>query len=151
MYNKFNNLPTKAYKSYIETSVRGFIKACLSKVEYNRYGLPRDIFDTYKSIIDFIYGYEPAREVKMTLSSISRLKNRKTISRSVPRTVENEGFIKYVKDHYPSFDIDLFFRDNSAETTRKNRSNNKQLVNNSKQLVNNSLIVYKQPYNSMVL
>ena len=106
---------SKSYKSYIETSVRGFVKACLSDNVNNRYGIPIDWFSNYKSIIDFIHSYEPAREVKLSYSSMSNLKYRNTISRTVPRTPENEGFIAYVKDNIIDFKTDLFFKELSKE------------------------------------
>ena len=109
---------SKIYKSFIETSVRGFVKACLSDNVNNRYGIPIDQFNSYKSIIDFIYNYEPAREVKLSYSSMSNLKHRNTISRTVPRTPENEGFIAYVKDNIVDFKTDLFFKELSDESVR---------------------------------
>jgi hypothetical protein len=120
----YSNQPTKSYKSYIETSVRGFIKACFSENGLNRYGIPNGMFNTYKDLIEFIYNYEPAREVKLTPSSISRLKNRNSISRAVPRTVENESFIDYVKQHIKSFDSDRFFRELSNEMVRSRKNGN---------------------------
>jgi len=80
------------------------------------------MFCSYKELIEFIYNYEPAREVKLTPSSISHLKNRNSIARAVPRTVENECFIEYVKQHIKSFDSDRFFRELSSEAIR-NRKN----------------------------
>lgn len=118
----FTNQPRKSYKSYIETSVRSFIKACFSEIDKNRYGIPKGMFCSYKELIEFIYNYEPAREVKLTPSSISHLKNRNSIARAVPRTVENESFIEYVKQHIKSFDNDRFFRELSSEAIR-NRKN----------------------------
>jgi len=113
---------SKSYKSYIETSVRGFIKACLSD---KRYGIPVDYFASYKSIIEFIRLYEPANEVKLSISSISHLKNRNAISRTVPRTPENEGFISFVKSKIPSFNDDLFFKELSADSIKMLKNNKK--------------------------
>lgn len=118
---------SKSYKSYIETSVRGFVKACLSDNVNNRFGIPIDRFDSYKSIIDFIHCYEPAREVKLSYSSMSNLKHRNTISRTVPRTPENEGFIAYVKDNIVDFNTDLFFKELSDDSIRKNKKLKAQL------------------------
>lgn len=118
---------SKSYKSYIETSVRGFVKACLSENVNKRYGIPIDWFSSYKSIIDFIHGYEPAREVKLSYSSMSNLKYRNTISRTVPRTTENEGFIAYVKDNIVDFKTDLFFKELSDESIREANKQTKVL------------------------
>ena len=80
-----------------------------------KYGLEKGLFKSYNSLIDFIRGYEPAREVKLSMFSISKLRSRDTITRSVPRTEENESFIKYVKEHFGSFNQDLFFRELDPE------------------------------------
>jgi len=106
-----------AYKEHIETSVRGFIMACVSK--NNRYGISNDKFNTYNDIINFIREYEPARSVRVTPSMISNLKNRKTIPRSVPRNEVNEKFIAYVKSSIPSFNDDLFFRELSPKAIKE--------------------------------
>ena len=117
----FTNQPSKSYKSYLETSVRCFIKACLSDSSENRYGIPKGVFSNYQDLIDFVYSHEPAKEVKLTISSVSKLKNRNTISRAVPRTSENESFIKYVLSNFKSFESDRFFREFSTEVQRSRR------------------------------
>jgi hypothetical protein len=103
---------SKSYKSYIETSVRCFIKASLSSDLDKRYGIPVGLFKDYQSIIDFIYAHEPAQEVKLSRSSISKLKLRNSISRTVPRTPENEAFIEYVEQNIKTFNSALFFKEN---------------------------------------
>ena len=77
--------------------------------------------------MEFVYKHEPAREVKLSLSSMSRLKHRNTISRTVPRTVENESFISYVKENIKDFEVDRFFKELSKEAIRylKNNPKNK--------------------------
>lgn len=104
---------SKAYKSTIETSIRAFIKAAFSDSE--RFGIPVNEFKTYKNIIDFIHGYDLAKGVKLTKTGISNLKCRKTISRTVPRTKETEGFVEYVKEHIKEFDSDRFFKNRKDE------------------------------------
>jgi hypothetical protein len=71
--------------------------------------------------MDFIYDYEPAREVKLSYSSMSHLKHRNAISRTVPRTHENEGFIAYVKENIVDFNTDLFFKELSHEAIRNDK------------------------------
>jgi hypothetical protein len=117
----FTKNAPKIYKCYIETAIRGFIKACLSTIDQNRYGIPKDLFSSYQSIIDFVYKHEPATEVKLSLSNIAQLKRRQTISRAVPRTKENEAFIEYVKDKINTFDSDRFFREYSTEMIKERR------------------------------
>lgn len=118
VYKKgFLESQSKKYHTYIETGVRGFIKAILSKD--NRYGIPKDAFKSYQDIIDFIKGYEPAREVKLSLSSLSKLKNRNAITRTVPRIPVNEAFINYVKQTFINFDDDRFFKELSTERIKE--------------------------------
>lgn len=121
IYTGYSSQESKVYKCYIETSVRGFIKACLSTDVSNRYGIPIDMFTTYQSIIDFVHTCVAAREVKLSIKGISKLKNRTSISRAVPRTKENELFIEFVKMHIPSFDVDYFFRDLSDDVQKARR------------------------------
>jgi len=121
IYSGYSTQVSKVYKCYIETGVRGFIKACLSTDVSNRYGIPIDMFTTYQSIIDFVHTCEDTREVKLSIKGISKLKNRTSISRAVPRTKENELFIKFVKTHIPSFDVDSFFRDLSDDVQKARR------------------------------
>lgn len=111
----------KGYKTYIETAVRAFIKACLSPVIYDRYGIPTGFFNDYQSIIDFVYLHEPAREVKLSLSSVSKLKNRSTIGRAVPRLKETECFVNYIKTVFKDFDDDRFFKELSPEAIKKRK------------------------------
>ncbi len=105
-----------AYKELLETSVRGFIIACVSKDR--RFGVPFNLFKSYKEIIDFIHNYEPTAHIKITPSMISNLKNRNTIPRSVPRNNSNESFISYVKNNIPTFETDNFFRELSKESLK---------------------------------
>ncbi|KAJ8057817.1 hypothetical protein OCU04_013244 [Sclerotinia nivalis] len=121
----------KGYRSYIETSIRGFIKACLSSEALARYGVPRDYFKNYQSIIDFIYLHEPAKEVKLSLSSISKLKNRSTVGRAVPRLKETESFIKHVKLTFKDFEDDRFFRELSPDAIKQKKSSVKILKKDS--------------------
>jgi len=104
------------YKERLETSVRGFIIACVSKDR--RFGVPPKEFNSYKEIIDFIYNYSPAKCISITPSMISNLKNRKTIPRSVSRNDENEKFICYIKSCIPTFETDNFFRELSKESLK---------------------------------
>jgi hypothetical protein len=54
------------------------------------------------------------------------LKNRNTISRTIPRTPDNEKFIEYVKKEIPSFNDDLFFKEFSYEVIRKLKDEKKK-------------------------
>lgn len=99
---------SKNYKSYIETGVRTFVRACLS--DDNRMGLPKNIFPNYRDMIEFINGHPVTSPVKISKSSISNLKSRKPLNiMSVPRTEENEVFVAYIKEHFETFDATKFF------------------------------------------
>lgn len=77
-FNKNNaNKTVTGYKSKIEIAVRNFIKGYYSK--NNTFGFKGDEFKNYKDIITFINGDKSTQGVKMSLSSISKLKNRKVI------------------------------------------------------------------------
>lgn len=122
-YNRFQTVSIqKSYKSYIETSVRSFIKACYSDDPKGRYGIPLRSFANYDSLIDFINSHEPAREVRINKKRISDLRHRNQISRSVPRIKENILFVKYVKDTFPSFEEDRFFKELSVESIRAKKN-----------------------------
>jgi len=102
-----------------------------------RYGIPKDIFPTYKSLIEFIYEHEPAREVKLSPKRISDLKNRNTISRAVPRTAENELFVEYIKNSIKTFNDGLFFRELSAEVINsRNKERKESKKESKKELIN---------------
>lgn len=119
VFDGYCSQSSKAYKSYLETGVRGFIKICLSEYRSKMYNIPVGTFTTYKSIIDFVHEYEPARGIKLTVSSLSKLKNRNTISRAVPRLEENEAFISFVKTKIVDFDDVLFFKEYSGERKKE--------------------------------
>lgn len=108
-YNKTNSNRTgSVYKSSLEIGVRNFIKAVYSSNE--SFGLTSYEFRYTRELISFIYGYESAKQIKLTLNSVSKLKNRKIIIKPVPRTRENLAFCKYIKEHFPKFNVDLFLK-----------------------------------------
>jgi len=115
VFKGYSTLPKSGYKSFIETSVRGFIRACITTNDNKRYGIPKNSFKTYNQLIEYIYQYKPAHEVKLTDKNISHLKRRDSIARAIPRTVENELFVNYVKERFKDFDSDLFFREFRAD------------------------------------
>jgi hypothetical protein len=90
-------------------------------------------FNGYQSIIDFVYKHEPAREVKLNLKRLSDLKCRNSISRTVPRTIENESFVSYVKENIKGFEDDRFFRELSNESIRLRK--NEKLKNEQKRII----------------
>ena len=115
VFTGYSTQISKTYKSYIETSVRAFVKACLTDKDECRYGIPKYYFGSYEQIITFINKHELAKTLRITVSSISKLKNRRSISRAVPRNKENESFVNYLKETFPNFESDRFFREYSSE------------------------------------
>ena len=148
IFTGYTTQVSKAYKSYIDTGVRAFIKSCLTDLDECRYGIPKNYFSSYKALINFIELYKPAKELKLNASKISMLRNRRTISRAVPRTKENESFIEYIKLTFPNFESDRFFREFSSDYRKRqriisdgNKVNKKDINENIS--VNKQLILYK--------
>jgi hypothetical protein len=96
------------YKSYLEVGVRNFIKGYLS--EEPCFGLKGSEFKRYNDLMSFIYGFDQAKDIKLSKQSVSNLKRRKLIFRPVPRTKENLEFMEYVVSKLPYFDKDSFLK-----------------------------------------
>jgi hypothetical protein len=110
-FNKNNaNKAITSYKSSLEIGIRNFIKAYYCKNK--EFGFKGNEFKNVKSLIDFIYGEVPAKSVKITIHSISKIRNRKLFWKLVPPTKENLKFIDYVKKNFPHFKEELFFSNN---------------------------------------
>jgi hypothetical protein len=105
IYNKGTSVSSgNRYKTYIELAVRNFIKGLLSNPP--KYNL-NNVWQSYSEIIDFVKGFDS--KIKISRQSISNLKNRKSIFKTVPRTKETMEFIDYVKVKFPEFDENTFF------------------------------------------
>jgi len=108
-FNKHNTNRSKTrYKTRLEVGVRNFIKVFYSSNE--KFGLKGNEFKFTKDLISFIYGHTPAKNIKISLSSISHLKHRKLIWKPVTRSNENLAFVEYIKLHYPYFNSELFLK-----------------------------------------
>ena len=109
LYNKTSSALTgNRYKDYTDLAIRNFIKGLLSNpVKYNLDNNLDNNLTDYTEIIDFVKGFNP--KMKITKPSISNLKNRKMIFKSVPRTKETIKFVEYVKTKYKLFDDISFF------------------------------------------
>jgi len=53
------------------------------------------------------------KDIKLTVKSISNLKNRRLIWKQVPRTIETELITKAIKAKLPYFKDDLFLKTES--------------------------------------
>jgi hypothetical protein len=108
----YNILTTKSsgkrYKSVMETAIRTFIKS-LFESGNNSYGVSIDEFPVYNDLVDFINGFAYKGNIKISKSSISHLRHRPTVIRTVPRTKETELFVGYVKSFFPHFDLNNKF------------------------------------------
>lgn len=97
-YNKNNaNRSTTLYRSKLELGLRNFIKAYYSKNE--KLGLRGNEFKHIKDIISFISGNRSTNDIKISISSVSKLKNRRLIWKPVPPTNENLALCKYIKKY----------------------------------------------------
>lgn len=104
VYNRQSSVKSSSlYSSKLELAVRNFVKGLLASPP--KYNLMRGGM-SYVEIIMFINGY---KKTKMTVDSISKLKNRKQVFKVVPRTQETLEFVAYIKEKYPSFDEGTFF------------------------------------------
>jgi hypothetical protein len=86
------------YYDYTDLAIRNFIKGVLN----GDYG-ENIKFDNYEAMIKFIKGYKPG--FRISKSSISNLKNRPIIFKSIPLTEDVIKFRDYVRKFYPYFDI----------------------------------------------
>lgn len=108
-FNKNNtNRAKTTYKSKTDLVVRNFVKAYYCTNE--KFGLKRTEFRFAKDLINFINGIVSTKEIKLTVKSISNLKNRRLIWKQVPRTKETELITNAIKSHLPYFRDDLFFK-----------------------------------------
>lgn len=115
-YSRYSPTKTtsKKYKNVLETAARTFIKGLLAETEL--YGLDRTLLPTYNDIINYIKDYDCEKgianlsKMQLTKSSISHLKNRKTITKSVPDTKETRDFASYLESKFPNFKRDEFIR-----------------------------------------
>ena len=94
---------SNSYRNLQDKIVRCFLKGLLHTPPM--YNLNYD-FSSYTGVINYLKEYDPT--IKLTRSSISNLKNRKMIIRSVPRNGESLAFVEFVKIRYPNFDGESF-------------------------------------------
>lgn len=108
-YNKNNtNRAQSTYKSHIELGVRNFIKAYHSPTQ--KFGLQGNEFKFAKDLITFINGIVSDKVLRLSVNSISKLKNRRPIIKPVPPTPDNLRFCELVKQKYPYFRDDMFLK-----------------------------------------
>jgi len=105
LHRKQNNITTgNKHKDYTDLAIRNFIKGLFSTPP--KYNLIND-FKNYSEIVDFIKDYK--RNARISRHSVYKLKSRRIVIKSVPRTKETELFIEYVKTRYKNFDDNAFF------------------------------------------
>jgi hypothetical protein len=96
------------YRNYLEIGVRNFLKGYLS--EHPFFDLTGTEFKNSRELMDFIYGFDLTKSVRLSKQSISHLKHRKIILRPVPKTRENISFVEYIKTKLPYFDDKSFLK-----------------------------------------
>ena len=92
------------YKNTLEISVRNFIKVLLN----NELNTDSSQFKSYDDIVKFIKGHK--HDYKLNVNNIAVLKRRGKSYKQVPVTKESLEFVKYVKQKFPDFDSDQFFK-----------------------------------------
>lgn len=97
-----------AYKSKVELAVRNFIRLYLNKDP--GYGIVPGTFVGYKEIIEFVRGFGPTADMRISKQSISNLKHRRIVLQMVPSTQETRDFVAYVKVIFPDFCEEKFLR-----------------------------------------
>jgi hypothetical protein len=108
-YNRILSKPgSSSYRRYVELGVRSFIKGYL--LDEPLYGLKKDDFKRYQDIVDFVKGYEPAKSLRVSQDSISKLRHRKMLIRNVPKIRETKEFANYVVGKIPHFNVNLFIK-----------------------------------------
>lgn len=95
------------YKSREELAPRNFLKGYLSDPPL--YGLRGNEFKNYTELIEFLKGY--SSRLKVSKSSISKLRNRRMVYRGVPRTPETLAFVAYVESKLDGFRREEFMSD----------------------------------------
>lgn len=110
-YSKLNNsLSGNKYKDYIDLAIRNFVKGLLSDpVKYNLNKAKLEL-KSYNDIIKYIKDFDDKKVFKISKSSISNLKGRNMIFKTVPRTKDTERFVNYIKVKFPEFDDKSFFQ-----------------------------------------
>jgi hypothetical protein len=116
VYHKYTSTLTGSkYRSYTDLAIRSFIKALLSNPpKYNLRFNNEGGLSSYSEIIDFIKSFDS--EAKISKTSISNLKNRKMVFKTVPRTKDTIEFVKHVKTKYKDFNDKEFFVGNKTKS-----------------------------------
>nr|QBM31611.1 hypothetical protein [Arthrobotrys musiformis] len=94
---------------------------------------------TNKEIIELINEYyiiNNLKKPKLSIQSISNIKNRKLKLKSIERNDYTEDFVLFIKNKYNDFNVDLFF--SITENNLVNKDNN--IVNNESIIVNKQRI-----------
>ena len=108
-FNKNNtNRAKTTYKSNHDLVIRNFIKAYYCTNE--KFGLKGTEFRFAKDLIKFINGMESTNDIKVTVQSISNLKNRRLIWRPVPKNEVTIKIINELKLKIPHFNVELFMK-----------------------------------------
>lgn len=96
----------KTYKNNLELGIRNFLKA-LFRSELN---LDSSYFKSYKEIILFIHGYKCETKYKLTPNQLAALKRRSGSRVLLSKTPELDSFVSYVKETFPCFDENEFYK-----------------------------------------
>lgn len=95
------------YKGQIELAIRTLLKGLLSTPTMFNLGV--NPFNNYEEIVDYINSYPNKGNLRISKYSLSKLRNRTPIFKSVPKTKETLDFVEFVKEKFPNFDAESFF------------------------------------------
>jgi hypothetical protein len=102
LYNKNTTMKKgSVYKNQLDIAVRNFIKGYFSPTPL--FSLKGTEFKNHKELLQFIQNFPDASSLKISVNSISKLKNRKLFLRPVPKSLEVLEFVKYINSILPHF------------------------------------------------
>ena len=107
MYSKFTagGLLKNKYVCQEEVAVRHFLKGLVTSPP--SFNLPSNPFKSNKEVIDFLKRYKPG--LRLTPDRVSKYRVRVMKMSKIQRSKASEAFVKWVTQHFPTFDESSFF------------------------------------------
>ena len=104
LYTKnMSNSTSGKYKNVLDLTVRNFIRALM----HDKLNLDSSEFNSYKEIVSYIKCFDT--NILINENIISQLKRRGNFSKVIRRS-ESEAFVGYIKNKFPKFNENEFFR-----------------------------------------
>jgi hypothetical protein len=106
LYGKYTtSVGSNKYGASDEIAVRKFLKGVLSSPPL--FNLPTGYFETRAELVSYVKGYNP--DLKISLESLSRYKNRSVKLGLVQKSKETRKFVDFVRTTFPNFDENSFY------------------------------------------